>query len=200
MASENRIAVGCRVVGKVGPFIFDERTSSVSTTVEPSAKRVRAARRSRHVFHGTVVSSVPDKHWRVHWDELGKTSDHTHGNLRVLSTATVADADPELLRSWKEDLSIYVENHQAMLSYTNSNVTTINNADNVSANNITIDREQSASSPPPPLQPPSDNLDTSNETAHNTELTEQNLPPLEDNDDTDNDADDGKNLIDDKEL
>ena len=76
MASENRIVVGCRVQAKVGPFIQDERSSFVSSDSceEPSSKR-RSFRRTRCVFHRTVVSSVPDKHWRVYWDCCYRTQE-----------------------------------------------------------------------------------------------------------------------------
>ena len=60
MATENRIAVGCRVQGRVGPFVHDERTPSGADADEPSSKRKRAARRTRSLFHGTVVSSTAD--------------------------------------------------------------------------------------------------------------------------------------------
>ena len=100
MATKNRIVVGCRVKAKVGPFLDDHRIISTQINdqeVEPSSKRVRGIRRARTLFHGTVISSTPDHHWRVYWDEIGKTSDHTSTNLNILSTSTVVDADLDLV-------------------------------------------------------------------------------------------------------
>lgn len=209
MVTENRIAVGCRVQAKVGPFIHDERTlssrSSGNDPEEPSSKRKRASRRIRTVFHGTVVSSTADQHWRVHWDDIGKTSDHTRANLRVLSTSTVPDADLVLLESWNSNQEIYIGNHQELLMYTkdmrlsteNSRNTVSASSNNVAVNvNVATAREPVVFSPPPPLQPPPANdQDTSTETA--TE-TNQDLPPLEDN--CDSDDEDDEDLIDAKEL
>jgi hypothetical protein len=204
MASGNRIVVGCRVQARIGPFVRDERIlSSHSPGVdveEPSNKKARAVRRSRTVFHGTVVSSVPAQQWRVYWDEIGKTSDHTHGNLKVLSTSTVEDSDPALLSSWKANESIYIGDHQTMLLHTKDlKISEFNSDANIVS--VIANREPEVSSPPPPLQPPSNvTMDTSTETTTTTQENVPNLPPLENYDDSDDEDDEDQNLIDEKEL
>ena len=189
MATKNRIVVGCRVQAKVGPFLDDHRIISTQINdqeVEPSSKRVRGIRRARTLFHGTVISSTPDLHWRVYWDEIGKTSDHTSTNLNILSTSTVVDVDLDLLRSWNENQEIYIGKHQAMMLYTKDmrKKTTVS----------TVISPPLPPPTPPHLQPPSNNRNTS------SELPGPNLPPLEDICEEDDEDDDDENLINEKEL
>eukprot|EP00586_Coscinodiscus_wailesii_P000609 CAMPEP_0172481882 /NCGR_PEP_ID=MMETSP1066-20121228/8046_1 /TAXON_ID=671091 /ORGANISM="Coscinodiscus wailesii, Strain CCMP2513" /LENGTH=136 /DNA_ID=CAMNT_0013244571 /DNA_START=24 /DNA_END=431 /DNA_ORIENTATION=- len=103
----SKLTIGCRVSAKIGPLMS-------TATEDPTNK----SRRLCSVLHGTIVSSQPDLLWRVHWDEIDRTSDHSSKNLRLLSAMTVTDTDKILLQEWARKRSIYVGKHQDMMQYT----------------------------------------------------------------------------------
>ena len=69
------IRIGCRVSGLVGPFL----------PLVPGKSR-----RSRARLSGTVITSLPDKGWRVYWDGVNKSADHPNTNLKFVR-ASVGD-------------------------------------------------------------------------------------------------------------
>jgi hypothetical protein len=68
------VTIGCRVKGKFGPLVEGQG----------------AKRRTRSVLIGTVVASRPEKTWRVYWDDICRTADHSKG------LSFVARRDPSL--------------------------------------------------------------------------------------------------------
>jgi len=75
------VTIGCRVKGKFGPLLEVQG----------------GKRRTRSVLFGTVVESRPDKTWRVYWDNICRTADHSKGH------SFVACRDPSLR---DEDLAV----------------------------------------------------------------------------------------------
>ena len=81
-------------------------------TVSPSEPPKKRIRRVRRIMHGTVVGSSPDKHWRVHWDDLLGTGDHTSRQLTILAEGTLRPDTKKILESApylgkQEDLKKY---------------------------------------------------------------------------------------------
>ena len=106
-----KIVIGCRVSAKIGPF------------QEMSAPEgLRRQRRERSIFHGTVIESRPDLHWRVHWDECDRTSDHLSRHLSFMSNPGRDDLDETLLQMWRDREDVhYIGKHSDMIKFTKSN-------------------------------------------------------------------------------
>lgn len=73
------ITVGTRFSAAVGPLCHAEVVDANDSGTSPKKKR-----RVNRIMHGTVISSEDDEHWRVHWDDMDVTADHTSRQLNIL--------------------------------------------------------------------------------------------------------------------
>ena len=108
MPSKQRIKVGSRVSSKVGPLKDPPATS----------KGGGGKRKVRSVYHGTVLSSEPNRLWLVHWDECDKTCLHLVSQLTLLSNACTDDVDKDLMKKLAMNKKMRIGTHKDMLSYT----------------------------------------------------------------------------------
>ena len=92
----------------------------VSASVGPLHKAGK--RRKRSVFHGTVLGSAGevdgDRIWRVHWDEIGMTSDHKFRGLHVMKNTSLQERLSDDLLSLLQKNSEHIGSHGDLLAYT----------------------------------------------------------------------------------
>ena len=112
-----KVTLGCIVSGRVGPLVCPH----------PDAKK-----RSRTLYYGTVVNTIPNNLWRVFLHDLQLTSDHKPKELGFISPRKANCSDEELkvlskslqFMADKEDLTNYVDSklpHDDMISCGNIN-------------------------------------------------------------------------------
>ena len=85
------VRIGCKVIAKTGPLVH----------LTPGGKR-----RSRTIFHGTILSSgrlssAELRTWKVIWSECGKCCDHPSKSLRIVSGADTT-FDPSLYSNLRD--------------------------------------------------------------------------------------------------
>ena len=71
------ITIGTRVSGAVGPLEIP--------SVAPGDSTKKRRRKVHRIMYGTVIGSKLIKHWRVYWDDMLVTGDHTSWQLNILS-------------------------------------------------------------------------------------------------------------------
>ena len=116
-SNHGRISRGSRVSGKIGPF---QGRPPVDLSLPPHQQQ-RRPRATRVKFHGTVVgsSTVHDGHFRVHWDECNKTSDHMSRHLEWIDNPEQLNEEQNAyFKSLFENDRIYIGVHKDMMRYT----------------------------------------------------------------------------------
>ena len=76
-----KVTLGCTVSGRVGPLVY----------AHPNAKK-----RTRTLYYGTVVETIPNNLWRVFWHDLQLTSNHRPKELGFISARKDNCSDEEL--------------------------------------------------------------------------------------------------------
>ena len=97
-----KVTLGCTVTGRVGPLVY----------ARPDAKN-----RTRTVFEGTVVETVPNNLWKVYWHDMQLTATHKPKELKFVSARKPNCSDEQLkvlsksaiFVGDKVDLNKYVE-------------------------------------------------------------------------------------------
>ena len=126
------ITVGCKVKGSFGNL-----SPLVNNDAGSTKKRKR---RKREILIGTVVKSLPDKQWRVYWDDIGRSSDH---NPKTLDFAEhrASDVTEESLAALDSE-SVYIGNANELKKFT-----TKSQASRSTSNNPAPSSRPAASSP-----------------------------------------------------
>ena len=76
-----KVTLGCTVTGRVGPLVY----------ARPDAKN-----RSRIVFEGTVVETVPNNLWKVYWHDMQLTATDKPKELKFVAARKSNCSDEQL--------------------------------------------------------------------------------------------------------
>ena len=97
--------MGCTVTERVGPLVFVRHNST---------------QRSRAVFQGTVVDTIPINLWRVYWHDVQRTANHKPKELKFISKRkpTCSDEQVKILSTSEP----YIGDKLDFTSYFDSNL------------------------------------------------------------------------------
>ena len=76
-----KVTLGCTVSGRVGPLVY----------ARPDAKK-----RTRTLYYGTVVETIPNNLWKFFWHDLQLTANHKPKELGFIFPRKANYSDEEL--------------------------------------------------------------------------------------------------------